>query len=95
MPDDLRKELGIAAVRAAQAVGYVGAGTVEFILDRKNLTFHFMEMNTRLQVEHPITEMITGNSRENPLFLMCKIWVKQVWIWSSGKLKWQPVNNYL
>ncbi|XP_022912836.2 methylcrotonoyl-CoA carboxylase subunit alpha, mitochondrial [Onthophagus taurus] len=57
---DLRKELGMAAVRAAQAVGYVGAGTVEFILDRHTHSFHFMEMNTRLQVEHPITEMITG-----------------------------------
>lgn len=57
---DLRRELGTAAVRAAKAVGYVGAGTVEFILDRKDLSFHFMEMNTRLQVEHPITEMITG-----------------------------------
>ncbi|KAL1497064.1 hypothetical protein ABEB36_008088 [Hypothenemus hampei] len=57
---DLRNQLGMAAVRAAKAVGYVGAGTVEFILDRQNLNFHFMEMNTRLQVEHPITEMITG-----------------------------------
>jgi 3-methylcrotonyl-CoA carboxylase alpha subunit len=52
--------LGEAAVRAAKAVGYVGAGTVEFILDKEDLSFHFMEMNTRLQVEHPITEMITG-----------------------------------
>lgn len=48
------------AVRAAKAVGYVGAGTVEFILDKQDLSFHFMEMNTRLQVEHPITEMITN-----------------------------------
>ncbi|XP_066256590.1 methylcrotonoyl-CoA carboxylase subunit alpha, mitochondrial [Euwallacea similis] len=60
LPGDLRTQLGTAAVRAAKAVGYVGAGTVEFILDKKNLAFHFMEMNTRLQVEHPITEMITG-----------------------------------
>ncbi|KAK9879736.1 hypothetical protein WA026_006796 [Henosepilachna vigintioctopunctata] len=58
--ENLRNSLGNAAVQAAQAVGYVGAGTVEFILDRKTLDFHFMEMNTRLQVEHPITEMITG-----------------------------------
>ncbi|KAF7287169.1 hypothetical protein GWI33_002539 [Rhynchophorus ferrugineus] len=57
---DLRRQLGAAAVRAALAVGYLGAGTVEFILDRKTHKFHFMEMNTRLQVEHPITEMITG-----------------------------------
>ncbi|CAG9825447.1 unnamed protein product [Phaedon cochleariae] len=57
---ELRQELGAAAVRAAKAVGYVGAGTVEFILDKNTHSFHFMEMNTRLQVEHPITEMITG-----------------------------------
>ncbi|XP_076632449.1 methylcrotonoyl-CoA carboxylase 1 [Colletes latitarsis] len=60
IPADLRSELGMTAVRAAKAVGYVGAGTVEFIMDRSSNTFHFMEMNTRLQVEHPITEAITG-----------------------------------
>lgn len=58
--EDLRRELGEAAVRAAKAVNYVGAGTVEFILDKEDFSFNFMEMNTRLQVEHPITEMITG-----------------------------------
>jgi 3-methylcrotonyl-CoA carboxylase alpha subunit len=57
---ELRKSLGEKAVAAAQAVNYVGAGTVEFILDRDTNKFYFMEMNTRLQVEHPITEMITG-----------------------------------
>lgn len=57
---ELRRQLGEAGVKAAQAVGYVGAGTVEFILDPTTLDFHFMEMNTRLQVEHPVTEMITG-----------------------------------
>lgn len=57
---DLRSELGITAARAAKAVGYVGAGTVEFIVDRNRHTHYFMEMNTRLQVEHPITEAITG-----------------------------------
>lgn len=51
--------MGEAAVRAARAVGYVGAGTVEFVMD-KELNFFFMEMNTRLQVEHPVSEMITG-----------------------------------
>lgn len=60
LSEELRRELGEAAVRAAKAVNYVGAGTVEFILDKEDLSFHFMEMNTRLQVEHPITEMITG-----------------------------------
>ncbi len=56
---DLRRRMGDAAVAAAHAVGYVGAGTIEFILDRRG-EFYFMEMNTRLQVEHPVTEMITG-----------------------------------
>ncbi|XP_003491471.1 methylcrotonoyl-CoA carboxylase subunit alpha, mitochondrial isoform X1 [Bombus impatiens] len=57
---NLRSDLGATAVRAAKAVGYVGAGTVEFIMDRDQNNFYFMEMNTRLQVEHPITEAITG-----------------------------------
>lgn len=58
--DEVRKELGEAAVRAARAVNYVGAGTVEFIMDKNAKDFYFMEMNTRLQVEHPVSEMITG-----------------------------------
>ncbi|CAB0017189.1 unnamed protein product [Nesidiocoris tenuis] len=57
---ELRMRLGETGVRAAQAVGYVGAGTVEFIYDPSDRSFYFMEMNTRLQVEHPVTEMITG-----------------------------------
>ncbi|KAJ1022333.1 hypothetical protein NDA13_005244 [Ustilago tritici] len=61
LSDRLRKELGEKAVAAAKAVGYVGAGTVEFILDaKKPENFYFMEMNTRLQVEHPVTEMVSG-----------------------------------
>ena len=57
--DDLRQRMGDAAVAAARAVGYVGAGTVEFVLDDKR-EFAFLEMNTRLQVEHPVTELVTG-----------------------------------
>lgn len=56
---DLRKVMGETAVRAAKAVGYESAGTIEFLLD-KNGSFYFMEMNTRIQVEHPVTEMVTG-----------------------------------
>jgi acetyl-CoA carboxylase biotin carboxylase subunit len=56
---ELRAKMGEAAVRAAKAVNYVGAGTIEFLLD-KDKKFYFMEMNTRVQVEHPITEEVTG-----------------------------------
>ena len=59
MTDLRRAAMGKAAVEAAKAVNYVGAGTVEFIANQ-NGSFYFMEMNTRLQVEHPVTEMITG-----------------------------------
>lgn len=52
--------MGESAVNAARAVGYRGAGTVEFIMDTTDQQYYFMEMNTRLQVEHPVTEMITG-----------------------------------
>ncbi|MBY7143405.1 acetyl-CoA carboxylase biotin carboxylase subunit [Virgibacillus sp. NKC19-3] len=56
----IRKKMGEAAVKAAKAVSYEGAGTIEFIFDRKSNEFYFMEMNTRIQVEHPVTEMVTG-----------------------------------
>ncbi|MBN3780362.1 acetyl/propionyl/methylcrotonyl-CoA carboxylase subunit alpha [Burkholderia sp. Ac-20345] len=59
MTPERRAAMGRAAVDAAKAVGYVGAGTVEFIATQDG-NFYFMEMNTRLQVEHPVTEMITG-----------------------------------
>ena len=57
---EVREEMGQAAVKAAKAVDYTGAGTVEFIYDYHNRKFYFMEMNTRIQVEHPVTEMVTG-----------------------------------
>lgn len=59
MTDERRAAMGAAAIKAAKAVGYVGAGTVEFIVNQDG-SFYFMEMNTRLQVEHPVTEMVTG-----------------------------------
>jgi len=56
----LRAEMGAAAVAAARAVGYQNAGTIEFIVDPERRSFYFLEMNTRLQVEHPITELVSG-----------------------------------
>ncbi len=60
VPDPVRKEMGEVAVKAAKSIGYLGAGTFEFIFDNTSKEYFFMEMNTRLQVEHPITEMVTG-----------------------------------
>jgi acetyl-CoA carboxylase biotin carboxylase subunit len=59
MDDDLRRRMGEMAVRAAEVVGYVNAGTIECLVD-KDKNFYFLEMNTRLQVEHPVTELVTG-----------------------------------
>ena len=59
MTDELREKMGASAVAAAKVCGYRNAGTIEFLVD-KNLNYYFMEMNTRIQVEHPITEAVTG-----------------------------------
>lgn len=59
LPETIRENIFEAAIRCGKAIGYLGAGTVEFLVD-KHFQFYFMEMNTRLQVEHPVTEMITG-----------------------------------
>ena len=59
MTQELREKMGTAAVKAAKSINYTGAGTVEFLVDQSG-NFYFMEMNTRIQVEHPVTEMITG-----------------------------------
>lgn len=60
LDENVRKQMGDAAVKAAVAVDYTGAGTVEFIYEYRTKSFYFMEMNTRIQVEHPVTEMVTG-----------------------------------
>ncbi len=59
LTDSLREKMGEAAVRGAKAIDYVGAGTIEMLLNEDN-SYYFMEMNTRIQVEHPVTEMLTG-----------------------------------
>ncbi len=60
IPEQVRKKIRTAAVTAAKNIRYENAGTIEFILDQESGKFYFLEMNTRIQVEHPVTEMITG-----------------------------------
>lgn len=58
--DDTRRKMGEAAIKLVKACGYQNVGTVEFLLDADRKSFYFLEMNTRIQVEHPVTEMVTG-----------------------------------
>ena len=58
--EKIRKEMCLKAIDAAKSVNYLGAGTIEFLYDDKAESFYFMEMNTRIQVEHPVTEFVTG-----------------------------------
>jgi acetyl-CoA carboxylase, biotin carboxylase subunit len=67
---ELRARMLVAAVQAGQAVHYLGAGTVEFLVDVKSEGFTFLEMNTRLQVEHPVTELVTGIDLVEQQFLI-------------------------
>ncbi len=60
LSDDLRQRMGDASVRLIKAIGYENAGTIEYLVDEKGENFYFMEMNTRIQVEHPVTEEVMG-----------------------------------
>jgi acetyl-CoA carboxylase biotin carboxylase subunit len=60
LPDDLGRRIMETAVKLAETIGYNSAGTVEFLIDKNRNQFYFMEVNTRIQVEHPVTEMVTG-----------------------------------
>ena len=70
--DTLRERMGSAAVRAAKAAHYVNAGTIEFLLEPDG-NFYFMEMNTRIQVEHPVTEWVTGIDRKRYGFRVMRL----------------------
>ena len=84
LDDKLRAQMGEVAVRAAKASKYESAGTIEFLLD-KNKKFYFMEMNTRIQVEHPVTELVTG----------LDLIKEQIFIAAGEKLQWRQKDIYI
>ena len=84
LDDKLRVQMGEVAVRAAKAAKYESAGTIEFLLD-KNKKFYFMEMNTRIQVEHPVTELVTG----------LDLIKEQIFIAAGEKLQWRQKDIYI
>lgn len=84
LDDKLRAQMGEVAVRAAKAANYESAGTIEFLLD-KNKKFYFMEMNTRIQVEHPVTEMVTG----------LDLVKEQIFIAAGEKLQWKQKDIHI
>ncbi|KAJ3113048.1 hypothetical protein HK098_007834 [Nowakowskiella sp. JEL0407] len=104
LPKHVREKLGKQAVAAAKAVNYVGAGTVEFILDTTTNEFYFMEMNTRLQVEHPVTELITNTdlvqwqlevAAGNPLPMMQSELIVDGHAFEARIYAENPQNNFL
>ena len=84
LDDKLRAQMGEVAVRAAKAAKYESAGTIEFLLD-KNKKFYFMEMNTRIQVENPVTELVTG----------LDLIKEQIFIAAGEKLQWRQKDIYI
>ena len=84
LDDKLRAQMGEVAVRATKAANYESAGTIEFLLD-KNKKFYFMEMNTRIQVEHPVTEMVTG----------LDLIKEQIFIAAGEKLQWKQKDIHI
>ncbi|EMG28138.1 acetyl-CoA carboxylase biotin carboxylase subunit [Listeria fleischmannii subsp. fleischmannii LU2006-1] len=87
LDEKTRQKMGRAAVKAAKAVHYSGAGTIEFIYEPKEKSFYFMEMNTRIQVEHPVTELVTGIDLVKQQFLVAsgeELGIKQQDVKLSG-----------